>query len=111
MKEIYKKFNSFVGLRIKNKFNIQNFLDNLQLHLNDKKNSLNLSQNEIQILEYIKKDLFESGTKKRPKFKLTPNVVKEIESLNFVDIPRYLVHRYRYEIYPQLKIFDDFPPY
>ena len=111
MKEIYKKFNSFVGLRIKNKFNIQNFLDNLHLHLNDKKNSLNLSQNEIQILEYIKKDLFESGTKKRPKFKLTPNVVKEIESLNFVDIPRYLVHRYRYEIYPQLKIFDDFPPY
>jgi radical SAM protein with 4Fe4S-binding SPASM domain len=111
MKEIYKKFNSFVGLRIKNKFNIQNFLDNLQLHLNDKKNSLNLSQNEIQILEYIKKDLFESGTKKRPKFKLTPNVVKEIESLNFVDIPRYLVHRYRYEIYPQVKIFDDFPPY
>ena len=111
MKQVYKKFNSFVGLRIKNKFNIQNFLDNLQLHLNDKKNSLNLSQNKIQILEYIKKDLFESGTKKRPKFKLTPNVVKEIESLNFVDIPRYLVHRYRYEIYPQLKIFDDFPPY
>ena len=111
MKEIYKKFNSFVGLRIKNKFNIQNFLDNLQLHFNDKKNSLNLSQNDIQILEYIKKDLFESGTKKRPKFKLTPNVVKEIESLNFADIPRYLVHRYRYEIYPQLKIFDDFPPY
>ena len=111
MKQVYKKFNSFVGLRIKNKFNIQNFLDNLQLHLNDKKNSLNLSQNEIQILEYTKKDLFESGTKKRPKFKLTPNVVKEIESLNFVDIPRYLVHRYRYEIYPQVKIFDDFPPY
>ena len=90
---------------------MQNFLDNLQLHLNDKKNSLNLSQNKIQILEYIKKDLFESGTKKRPKFKLTPNVVKEIESLNIADIPRYLVHRYRYEIYPQLKIFDDFPPY
>ena len=65
MKEIYKKFNSFVGLRIRNKFNIQNVLDNLQLHLNDKKNSLNLSQNEIQILEYIKKDLFESGTKKK----------------------------------------------
>ena len=111
MKQVYKKFNSFVGLRIKNQFNMQDFLDNLQLHLNDKKNLLNLSQNKIQILEYIKKDLFESGTKKRPKFKLTPNVVKEIESLNFVDIPRYLVHRYRYEIYPQVKIFDDFPPY
>ena len=111
MKQVYKKFNSFVGLRIKNKFNMQNFLDNLQLHLNDKKNLLNLSQNNIQILDYIKKDLFASGTKGRPKFGLSPNVVKEIQSINVNEIPKYLIHRYRYEIYPQLRISDDFPPY
>ena len=49
--------------------------------------------------------------KKGPRFKLTPNVVKEIQTLEDFNIPKYLVHRYRYEIYPQLKIFDDFPPY
>ena len=27
------------------------------------------------------------------------------------DIPRYLFHRYRYEIYPQLHKLDDYPPY
>ena len=61
----------------------------------------------MKILEHVKKDLFKSGTEKRPQFTLKPNVVKEIESLDAVDIPRYLIHRYRYEIYPQIKIFDD----
>ena len=111
MKEIYKKFNSFAGLRIKKKFNLVNFLGSLKLNLNDRKNSINLNQNELKILDHVKKDLFKSGTEKRPQFTLTPNVVKEIESLESVDIPRYLIHRYRYEIYPQIKIFDDFPPY
>ena len=111
MEEVYKKFNSFIGLRIKKKFDLNKFLDNLQLYLNDKKSLLNLNNDEIKIIDYLKQDIFKSGTKNRPKFILTPNVVKEIETLNIADVPRYLVHRYRYEIYPQLKIFDNFPPY
>ena len=110
-KNLYKKYNSFFGLRIKNKYNLDNFLKKLQTILNEKKNLENLSQYHIKILDYVKKDLFKSGTRERPKFVLTPNVVKEIETLNFGDIARYLVHRYRYEIYPQLKISDDYPPY
>ena len=110
-KNLYKKYNSFFGLRIKNKYNLDNFLKKLQIILNEKKNLENLSQYHIKILNYVKKDLFKSGTRERPKFVLTPNVVKEIETLNFGDIARYLVHRYRYEIYPQLKISDDYPPY
>ena len=111
MEEVYKKFNSFIGLRIKKKFDLNKLLDNLQLYLNDKKSLLNLNKDEIKIFDYLKQDLFKSGTKNKPKFTLTPNVLKEIETLNITDIPRYLVHRYRYEIFPQLKIFDDFPPY
>ena len=110
-KNLYKKYNSFFGLRIKNKYNLDNFLKKLQIILNEKKNLENLSQYHIKILNYVKKDLFKSGTRERPKFVLTPNVVKEIETLNFGDIARYLVHRYSYEIYPQLKISDDYPPY
>ena len=111
MEKVYKKFNSFIGLRIKKKYDLKKFLDKLQSYLNDKKSLLNLNKDEIKIIDYIKKDLFKSGTKNKPKFTLTPNVIKEIQTLNFIDVPRYLVHRYRYEIYPQLKIFDDFPPY
>ena len=111
MEQVYKKYNSFLGLRIKKKYNANDFLDNLRLNLNDKKNSANLNQYYIKILNYIKEDLFASGIKGRPRFNLSPNVVKEIQSINTNEIPRYLIYRYRYEIYPQLRILDDFPPY
>ena len=45
------------------------------------------------------------------KFKLTSNVIKEIQTIDEKKIPLYLVHRYRYELYPQRKKFDDYPPY
>ena len=111
MKQAYKKYNSFSGLRIKKKYDANDFLNNLKSNLSDKRNLLNLNQYYIKILGYIKKDLFASGTKGRPKFGLSPNVVKEIQSVSVNDIPKYLIHRYRYEIYPQLRISDDFPPY
>jgi MoaA/NifB/PqqE/SkfB family radical SAM enzyme len=38
-------------------------------------------------------------------------VAKEIDLLAERDIARYLVHRYRYEIHPQLHALDEFPPY
>jgi len=111
MKQIYKKYNSFLGLRLKKKYDTNDFLNKLKLILSDKKNLVNLNQYNTKILDYIKKDLFASGTKGRLKFGLSPNVVKEIQSINVNEIPKYLIHRYRYEIYPQLRISDDFPPY
>jgi radical SAM protein with 4Fe4S-binding SPASM domain len=111
VKQVYKKYNSFVGLRLKEKYDKNDFLNNLKLIIEDKKNLLNLDNYHLKILDYIRKDLFSSGTKERPKFHLSPNVVKEIQSINLNQIPKYLVHRYRYEIHPQIRIFDDFPPY
>jgi MoaA/NifB/PqqE/SkfB family radical SAM enzyme len=46
-----------------------------------------------------------------PRFDLTPNVVEEINGLAPEDLPRYLVHRYRYEMFPQQRVLDEFPPY
>ena len=48
---------------------------------------------------------------KPSRFSLSPNIVDEIATYSDLDLPRYLVHRYRYEIYPQLKILDEYPPY
>jgi|TARA_B100001964_G_scaffold40536_1_gene44408 radical SAM protein with 4Fe4S-binding SPASM domain len=111
VKQVYNKYNSFLGLRLKEKYNANDFLNNLKLILSDKKNLVNLNQYNTKILDYIKKDLFAFGTKGKLKFGLSPNVVKEIQSINVNEIPKYLIHRYRYEIYPQLRISDDFPPY
>ena len=111
MKQVYKKYNSFVGLRLKKKYDKNDLLNNLKLILDDEKNVVNLDHYYLKVLDYIKKDLFYSGTEGRPEFDLSPNVVKEIQSINLSQIPKYLVHRYRYEIHPQLRISDDFPPY
>ena len=37
MKQVYKKYNSFLGLRIKKKYDANDFLSNLKSNLNDKK--------------------------------------------------------------------------
>ena len=44
MKQIYKKFNSFVGLRLKKEYDLKLFLKDLKLLLNDKKNLKNLNK-------------------------------------------------------------------
>ena len=111
MKKIYRKYNSFIGLKLKKKYDKSDFLNNLRLILSNDNNLVDLSQYYKKILNYIKKDLFLSGTKERPRFNLNPNVVKEIQSIESNQVPKYLVHRYRYEIHPQIRLFDDFPPY
>ena len=42
---------------------------------------------------------------------MTKNIVDELEVTEKIDWPKYLLHRYRYEIYPDKKIIDDYPPY
>jgi len=111
MKQTYTKFNSFIGLRIKKKYNLNTFLSNLKIIINNKKNSKNLNKYYNEILDLVKKDLFYPSKNGKLKFKLTSNVIKEIQTIDEKKIPLYLVHRYRYEIYPQIKKFDDYPPY
>tara|TARA_Y100001970_G_C14182543_1_gene830650 strand:+ start:73 stop:1230 length:1158 start_codon:yes stop_codon:yes gene_type:complete len=110
-KELYKKYDSFVGFKLKEKYNQNYFISNLKLVIENKKNLKKLNKYDLEILNYVKKDLFFDGTNNRPKFEIKPNVVKEIQTLNSDQIPKYLVHRYRYEIHPQIRIYDDYPPY
>ena len=111
MKQVYKKYNSFLGLRIRNKYDSNDFLNSLKLILSEQKNLENLDKNSLSVLENVKKDLFNPEQSERTNFTLSPNVVKEIQNIESNQVPRYLVHRYRYEIYPQIRKFDDFPPY
>ncbi len=111
MQKIYNKQNSFVKLYTLEKKSYQKTLILLKKILNDKKNLKSLNKYQLDIINFVKKDLFENGTKNRPKFKLSPNVIKEIELINKIDIPRYLFHRYRYEIFPEIQALDNYPPY
>ena len=44
-------------------------------------------------------------------FSIAPFVADEMRLISDTDIPKYLFHRYRYEIFPQLRKLDDYPPY
>tara|TARA_Y100000590_G_scaffold18275_1_gene21780 strand:+ start:43743 stop:44891 length:1149 start_codon:yes stop_codon:yes gene_type:complete len=111
MNKIYRKFDSFIDIRTKEKHDSKEFLTKLKSSLTNKNYLSNFKKKDLEILDFIKQDLFENKKTERPKLKLTKNVIKEIQTLDISRIPRYLIHRYRYEIYPELKIIDEFPPY
>jgi len=110
MEKIYSKQNSFVKIQTWLKESSETILKKIKLVLNEK-NLSKLRKNHKSIINFVKKDLFKNGTKGRPRFQLSPNVIKEIQLLNDDEIARYLVHRYRYEIFPQINMLDDYPPY
>lgn len=44
-------------------------------------------------------------------FKITPHISDELSRLEDKHVIRYIFHRYRYDVYPQQKKLDNFPPY
>ncbi len=44
-------------------------------------------------------------------FKISVLIADELAKLEDRDITRYIINRYRYDVYPQKKILDDYPPY
>ncbi len=62
-----------------------------------------------KLLAKVIDDLRNLGTTESShKFSLTPSVICELMSLEDKDLPRYLVHRYRYEMYPVSQIDGQF---
>ena len=109
--QVYRKHNSFVGFRAHEAKAAGTTLAKIAVALEEPSNTVQLSIYFQTILESVKGDLFATGSLDRPRFGLSPHVVKEIDLLAERDVARYLVHRYRYEIHPQLYLLDDYPPY
>lgn len=108
----YKKLNSFNEFVSKNIENDKNLiLKKIKTALSNSINYDSLSIKQKEILAIVKKDLFEDNLGSEIKFKLSKHVIEEIKRLEEKKIPLYLVHRYRYEVYPEKLILDDYPPY
>jgi radical SAM protein with 4Fe4S-binding SPASM domain len=104
----FKKHQSFAGLRHRGP--LRDALPRIEGAIRSlEKSSLNAAQKEV-----VKKACDELSGKASPApfppFVLHSNVVEEIDRLPDDLLPRYLWYRYRYEIYPQRRILDDFPP-
>lgn len=73
--------------------------------------TLNLSARDADLLGRVFSDLTVSPEERLPStFYLRPHVIEEISRIDEADLPRYLVHRYRYDVFPVTKEVDAFPP-
>ena len=109
---VYQKQNSFFEIRHQEKSTLAATLTRIA-NIRQRDDLIGeMSLAHRQIFNQVCKDLLDLDMPEKPsRFSLSPNIVDEIATYSDLDLPRYLVHRYRYEIYPQLKILDEYPPY
>ncbi len=109
---VYEKHNSFVEIRHQHKDALAAAVKRVADVRGRSDLVEEMSQAHRQIFNQACADLLDSDPQdNQPQFSLSPSVVEEIATYPDSDLPRYLVHRYRYEIYPQKKILDEYPPY
>ena len=109
MKNIYKKHNSFSNFRLskqENHLDVKKIIESLKLIIK-KENDYS----KKNVFEKLVRDLSDKKNTNNLVFKLSPNVIEEIKTIDKNKLGTYLYHRYRYEIFLQKKILDDFPPY
>lgn len=107
--KVYQKYNSFVEIRqsdpaVKESVaRVRTLRENLDAY--------QLSSYQRRIVKKVCDDILEAPQPDlEPSFHLHDYVAQEIRQQSDNDLPRYLFYRYRYEMYPQLKVLDHFPP-
>ena len=109
---VYNKHNSFISFR--GKFNEEVEKIKIKKRINSIYNNKiginNLKSSFKSIIDKVINDL-NKDDKDESVFSINENIIDEINLLDDEQILNYLIHRYRYEIYPKLKILDDYPPY
>ena len=109
---MYEKHDSFFALKHKKNKKSSYIIDRIIKTSKDISIVEKLSLEGQKILSNATKDLLDNtNSSSKTKFNLKSNVIAEINTIADSDLPRYLVHRYRYEIFPQTKTIDNFPPY
>ena len=109
----YNKHNSFFSFSSINKeFNDDKITKKINTLYKNKIGLDKININDHLILDKTVQDLnLNYEQKKKSNFTLSKNVIDEILSLNENEILRYLVFRYKYEIFPLVKKLDKYPPY
>ena len=107
----YRKHNSFVDLRHKHGNIQEKAIARIRALQDEPQRGKELPKEFGCILERALQNSLADEVNETPCLRLTTSVIEEINTLADNELPRYLVHRYRYEIYPQLCKLDDYPPY
>ena len=108
--QFYQKKNSFIQLRNRKYQENHAALARIKALRTNYEIQKMLSDNQRNVLQHVYQDLLDECTSNESKFILSSNVIEEIARIKDLDLPRYLFHRYRYEIYPQNQTLDQYPP-
>ena len=113
MDEKYKKLDSFINFTGKFESDGEIVLSEIASLFSKANEYPSLSNYEQTILDQIYMDLFiKNNDDKNKRFSISKYAIDEILSYkNKKLLPKYLVHRYRYEMFPQLYELDNYPPY
>ena len=103
--QVYNKANSFTD--IAGSTNNSGTLKRIR-HLYD--NIGSIPSNFRAVVKQACSDIFNKPNHEERLFTLQKMVLAEIDRLEDKNLARYLNYRYRYDIYPQDKKIDDFPP-
>jgi len=106
--KIYEKHNSFQELHVSHGRTTP--LEQTQRSLQVLKKNGSWSKYWTKVLKLVSMDL-EDSTSSKESFQITEFVADEMFLLPDDELPRYLFHRYRYEVFPTSYRLDDYPPY
>lgn len=108
--QVYTKHNSFHAIRCR-QGGAAEVLPRVRW-LRDRLDACGLPDDRCAVVGAACEELLGPGMapETAPRFVLHPYVAEEMVQLTDEELPRYLWYRYRYEIYPQRKLLDAFPP-
>ena len=104
--KIYKKSNSFTDFKINDKEEVSKIKKKIHNSLNLFLKNDSVKKSDLNIASRIIDEL-----KNEQNFELFPNVIEEIKNINEdKKISNYIVNRFKYDVFPNLKELDDYPP-
>lgn len=109
MSTFFKKKDSFLERSFTNKIDL-NFINKIKKIRTSSIYTKNLNNYKLKIIDKAILDCADSLKNKNVDFKIENNSLEEIKILSENQILEYLFHRYRYEVYPDKKKIDDYPP-
>ena len=109
MQETYIKKDSFEDKTFVNQidFDFLNKIESLR-----KKNEIikEFDQEDLSIIDKAIEDCKRTTLSKDSEFKIKNNSYEEIKLMEDKNIIKYILHRYKYEIFPDKKILNKYPP-
>tara|TARA_B100001964_G_C14216682_1_gene593144 strand:- start:764 stop:1924 length:1161 start_codon:yes stop_codon:yes gene_type:complete len=104
----YEKANSFLEIR-QDARDYENVYERVR-RLRDALDEKSYADYQARIIRQACDNVIDGFSPVEPRFQLQEHVVEEIDRLSDEHLPRYLFYRYRYDIFPQTKELDRFPP-